>query len=109
MPTRPKPPAHLSAASRKWWREVVQDFGLEPHHLLTLALACQALDRAEQARAALAESGLTFRDRLGNPRPHPAVAIERNSMVAFARLVRELGLDAVEPDGPRPPPLRGQR
>lgn len=108
MTTRPQPPKHLSPTARAWWREVVNTFEIEPHSLPTLTLAATALDRAEQARTALADGALTLKDRFGNARARPEIAIERNAMIAFARLTRELGLDAGE-EAPRPLPLRGQR
>ena len=69
-----------------------------------LTLACEAWDRAVQARVALEEHGLVFTDRFGSPRPRPELAVERDSRIAFARLVRELNLTddvAAEPRLPR--------
>lgn len=104
----PRPPAHLSPASKRWWRAIVGEYELQSHHLRLLALACGAWDRGEEARAALAQLGLTFTDRLGNPRARPEARIEADARIAFARLVREIGLDAAdvgEPATPRPPAL----
>jgi len=99
-------PAHLSDASRALWRKVDAEYELEDHHRRLLTLACEALDRCDQAREALAEHGLTCLDGQGNPRPRPEVAIERDSRIAVARLFRELNLeDAPEPDA-RPPRQR---
>jgi phage terminase small subunit len=48
----------------------------------------------QQARKALADHGaLTFKDNNGTIKNHPAVSIEKDSRIAFARLVRELNLD----------------
>jgi P27 family predicted phage terminase small subunit len=99
-----EPPKHLSAEARQWWANVVEAFELEPHHLKVLRLACEAWDRAQEARKALTKHGTTFIDRFEQPRVRPEVAIERAAWIAFARLVRELGLDAA-PDDSRPPGL----
>ncbi|MGE3107321.1 MAG: P27 family phage terminase small subunit [Phycisphaerales bacterium] len=100
----PEAPAHLRAASAEWFRSVVSEFDLEQHHLHLLVLACESLDRAADAREALTKSGTTFVDRYGQPRARPEVAIERDSRIAFARLLRELGLDVEGPvESPRPP------
>ncbi|CAN7701957.1 P27 family phage terminase small subunit [Mesorhizobium sp. LjNodule214] len=105
-----KPPAHLSPAAKKWFRSVIQNFDLDEHHVLLLVLACEALDRGEQARITLAAEGVTFIDRFGSPRAHPCVAIERDSRTAYARLLRELSLDFEDDDaGTRPPALADNR
>lgn len=114
MTNLPKPPDHLSETAAAWWRDVVQDYSLEPHHLHLLAAACGAMDRMAQARAELAaHGGLTFKDERGVIKAHPAVAIERDARVAFARLVRELDLDAggvaSAASAPRPPALVSNR
>ena len=52
---------------------------------------------------------MTYEDRFGAPRARPEVAIERDSRLAIARLVRELGLDVATPANSRPPALRANR
>ena len=59
------------------------------------------------ASALIAEQGLTITDRHGQVRPHPTVAIERDSRVAFVRVLRELGLSD-EANDSRPPRLTGR-
>jgi phage terminase small subunit len=102
-----EPPEHLSNAAKDWWRSVVQDFALEPSHLKLLTLAAQAWDRAEDARIHLVLYGTIYVDRWGQPKSRPEVAIERDSRIAFARLLRELRLEGGAPDAPRPPSLKG--
>jgi P27 family predicted phage terminase small subunit len=106
----PEPPAHLSSEAASWWQSVVRDYSLEPHHLRLLQAACEAWDRCQQAREAVADDGLTFKDSGGNLKANPAVAIERDARTLFARLVRELDLDAESPaERARPPALRSNR
>ena len=100
----PAPPRHFSPASKKWWKGIVQTYFLESHHLRLLQGACESWDRAQQAREVLKSEGLTFASHNGDVKPRPEVAVERDSMIRFARLCRELRLD----DGPedsRPPRL----
>jgi len=105
---KPTPPAHLRAATQKWWSQVVADFELEPHHLRLLTLAGEAWDRTQQAREALKRHGVTFADRFGQPRGRPEVTIERDSRLAYLKVMRELALDVSEPVGDsRPPRLPG--
>jgi P27 family predicted phage terminase small subunit len=110
-PVSLKPPAHLSKSTKVWWRSVIIDYALEPHHLRLLQAACEAWDRLQQARELLARDGLVVEGREGGMRPHPAAAIERDSRIAFARLVRELDLDTEPPSSARtaPPALRSNR
>jgi phage terminase small subunit len=104
----PKPPGHLAAPTRRWWASVVASYELEEHHLRLLTLAGESWDRCTQAREAIREHGLTYDDRFGCPRSRPEVAVERDSRVAFARLIRELALDVeAPPELPRPAGIRG--
>jgi P27 family predicted phage terminase small subunit len=107
----PKAPAHLSDSTRVGWRSVVSEYQLEPHHLRLLQAAAECWDRLQQARELLARDGLVIEGREGGMRPHPAAAIERDSRIAFARLIRELDLDVEPPSSVRTSPagLRSNR
>jgi hypothetical protein len=56
----------------------------------------------------LERDGLVVVDDRKNVRAHPCVTIEKDSRIAFARLVRELDLDVEPPRSSRvgPPSLR---
>ena len=105
---RVEAPSHLREATQEWFVSVLRDYELEPHHVRLLTLAGEAWDRAQEARETLAVEGSYFTDRFGAPRAHPAVAVERDSRIAFARLLRELDLDA-EPAPDVRLPRRGRR
>ncbi len=102
------PPAHLRPDTAGWWSSVAGDYALEAHHLRILTLAAEAWDRGVEAREAIAKLGPVYIDRFQQPRARPEVAIERDSRIAFARLVRELALDVDSPDeAGRPPRIGG--
>jgi P27 family predicted phage terminase small subunit len=107
----PAPPTHLSPSARKWWQTTVDRYVLQEHHFRLLQLACEAWDEAQKARERLAQDGLTVPGREGGIRPHPCIAIERDSRLAVARLIRELDLDTEPPVSGRlgPAGLRSNR
>ena len=104
-----KAPDHLAPDTAAWWLSVHEDYELEPHHVRLLTLAAEAFDRCQQAREAIAAQGMTIPTGDGGLKAHPAVAIERDARLAFARLVRELDLDVEAPSDRRPPGLRSNR
>ena len=81
----------------------MQEYELEDHHIRLLILAGEAWERCCQARELIAKEGLTVKDRFEQDRPHPAVAIERDSRTAFARMLRETGLEVEGAEPPRAP------
>jgi P27 family predicted phage terminase small subunit len=90
----PEPPGHLSLEMKAWWREVASTYKFEDHHYKLLEACCSAWDRMASARKEIGANGLTYVDSKCHVRPHPAVAIERDARIGFARLIRELGLAA---------------
>jgi P27 family predicted phage terminase small subunit len=105
------PPAHLSPSARQWWETTVEAYVLHEHHLRLLQLACEAWDRAQEARERLNREGLIVQGAEGGLKAHPAVGIERDARLAVARLVRELDLDT-EPPAPEragPPSIFSNR
>jgi len=103
MTETPRSPRHLREPTRAWWRQIVTDYVLEPHHLRLLTLAGEAYDRACEAREAVARDGAYFPVEGGAPRKHPAIGVERDAAVTFARLMRELDLDGAPQPDVRPP------
>jgi P27 family predicted phage terminase small subunit len=104
----PPAPEHLRDPGRTFWVKVVSDYELEDPALGLLEAACDAYDRMCEARAIVLREGAIVEDRYGKPKTHPAAALERDSRLAFARLVRELNFDVAAPDA-RPPRRGGAR
>jgi len=96
-------PEHLNEDTRQWWGGIVAAYDLEDHNLKLLTLAAEAWDRGQEARLTVAKDGAYFKNKAGEPRAHPAVAVERDSRIAFARLMRELDLDGAPQPDIRPP------
>lgn len=99
--TKPRPPAHLSSAAKTWFTKVAAENKVNGAQAKLLAMAAETWDRYERARKTLDAQGVTYTDRFGAPRSRPEVAVERDSRLAFVRMLRELGL--AEVDLPTPP------
>jgi P27 family predicted phage terminase small subunit len=110
-PRQARAPKHLQPATRRWYAQVARDYVLETHHLRLLQLAGEAWDRTVQAREGVDKHGLIVRTASGGFKTNPCIAIERDSRLSFARLLRELDLDVEPPGVPRagPPALRSNR
>lgn len=100
-----KVPKHLRKPTQTWVKSVLSDYDLEEHHFKLLIAAAESWDRLCAAREIVDAEGMTFTDRFGQPKARPEVAIERDSKVVLARLLRELALDAPASDS-RPPRTR---
>ena len=97
------PPAHLSADTKSFWREVVEGYELDTHHVRLLLGCCEAWDRAETARREVKRAGMFYSDRFDCPKVHPGCDLERKSRDQFRLLLRELGLDVEPPAESRMP------
>ena len=92
--TRIEAPAHLSAASAAWFREVSANFQMGGDHLRVLQLACESWDLQQEARAILAEQGIVMTAATGAKKTHPAIPILNSAADRFLKCVTALGLDA---------------
>ena len=106
LPRKPKPPSHLSAQSKKWFNAVVTGWAMEDTDLKLLTLAAENLDIAEEARKTLLTEGRYYVDSKGIQRAHPLVKAQKDAMILFARIVRDLKLDVVPPKATGRPPGR---
>jgi len=87
-----EPPAHLKADARRMWQRLRSDYVLDDAGALALLqAACEAYQRAQEARAVIDAEGAVMKDRFGQPKAHPAVTIERDArgqMIAALRALR---------------------
>jgi P27 family predicted phage terminase small subunit len=90
----PTPPGHLSAASKRLWKAILEDWPISDRaHLALLQTALESRDRAERCRRQIDKAGETVQDRFGQTKPHPLLTAERDSRSAFITAVKALGLD----------------
>ncbi|MCB0346889.1 MAG: P27 family phage terminase small subunit [Bdellovibrionales bacterium] len=101
--TKSQAPDHLSDEMCSFFDHVMVEFHLEEQHQKILQAACELWDRASEARLQVEEFGLTYTDRFGQDKERPEVKIQRDSSLAFARLLRELNLESDNESDPRIP------
>ncbi len=92
-PKSPKPPEHLSPEAKKLWQSSFENYLLDDQAAMVLQAGLEALDRREQARAAIFTDGAVVMDRWGVPKVSPWVAIERDSAQTLYKAFRLLGMD----------------
>lgn len=108
----PRPPVHLKPATKRWFKSVAETFSLESHHVLLLQAAAEAWDELQAVRELVKTIGLvTVTKDTKTVHANPAVKIGDQAAIRFARLLRELNLDA-DPGTPidaRPPRIGGRK
>lgn len=88
------PPKHLSTEARRQWSRLRDDFAIDDAAgLLLLQSALEAFDRLQDARRTLATEGAITRDRWGQPKPHPALGVERDAATRMHSALRLLKLE----------------
>lgn len=84
-------PSHLSERSRTLWAELVPSRARSAGRQALLQSALEALDRADEARAAITGTGLTTTTKTtGAVHIHPLLKVERESRQQFAKIWGEL-------------------
>ncbi len=101
-----KPPAKLSPAAKKLWRDLTKEYDIgDPAGLAILTAGLEAYDRAAEAKAILDAEGPVTTDRWKQRKAHPAGAVELSSRAAWLNAIRMLNLDVeVSNRGPGRPP-----
>ena len=100
-----KAPSALSAEARRWWTQLVAEYGInDPGGRLLLSTALEAFDRLRQAQKLIKKDGPVVFDRFQQPKPHPLLTVERDARAQMMSALRGLNLD-IEPlrDGPGRP------
>jgi P27 family predicted phage terminase small subunit len=88
-----KPPNHLRKPAKKLWLEVMADYAIDDGAgLALLQTACEAYQRCDEARRLIRREAAVIVDRFGQPKPHPAVAIERDARAQLIAALRALKL-----------------
>src|ERR1035437_3027726 len=86
-------PDHQTAGSQQLWKTIIEDYEIDTAAEMILVAALESRDRREEARAAIAKDGAVVKDRWGQAKVSPWVAIERDASLALLRCFRGLGFD----------------
>ena len=101
-PLSPAAPKNLSAESKRWWREIQEEYSIaDSAGLLLLRTALESLDRLRQAQKIVKREGMTLPDRFGQAKSHPLLVTERDARSAMLAALKALNLD-IEPLHDRP-------
>lgn len=91
------PPKHLRAAAKLMWNRLRADYNIDDASgLYLLECACSAYQSSEDARRLVRREGMTFVDRFGQCRSHPACATERDGRGQMISALRALKLSPGE-------------
>ena len=82
----------LRGRAAELWRDVQAAWALSLPALELLRCAVEALARADEAAEIVTREGPVFVDRWGQPRQHPAAALELNHRGQAARYLQALGV-----------------
>jgi len=94
--TSPSPPKHLSGTAKKLWKSSFDNYAIDEQAAMVLQAGLEALDRREEARAAIAKDGAVVVDRWGQSKPSPWVGIERDAAQTLYKAFRLLGMDLAQ-------------
>jgi len=88
----------LSPEARKLKKKLESDFDVSDESAqLTMHAAFEAFDRMRDSQRILRKEGLVSKDRFGQTRAHPLLAVERDSRNAYLRALKSLNLDVIQP------------
>jgi len=103
--TKIRAPSKLSKEAQRWWRKIVDEYGIsDSGGLLILLNLLEAFDRMRSAQAILEDEGTVIVDRFNQRKAHPLCAVERDARSQVFSGLKMLSLD-LEPlrDLGRPP------
>ena len=94
MEAKIKAPRHLSAEARRMFESLCAEYSiLDTAGLRILRTTMEAWDRCQNARRQIDQDGMCIKDKFGQLKPHPLLAVERDSRAAFLAGLKALNLD----------------
>lgn len=89
-----KSPRGLSAEARVLWKQISTDYGItDSGGQLLLETALRAFDRLRECQRIVLAEGVAVRDRYGQHKPHPLLAVEKDARAGMIVALKALNLD----------------
>jgi len=93
-----RPPAHLKAAGRAFYRKITDEWEQGSHEELLLLSASEQIDIVANCRETIAAEGLQITTAKGVQKENPAVGTMRQATRLIQSLVRQMDLTEDTPD-----------
>jgi len=90
----PAPPAGSSAAAKRLWSSVLEEFALDEHELVLLTQAARITTTLDRLDADARRDGVTVATTNGASKPSPCVVEARQQAISLARVLAALRLPA---------------
>jgi P27 family predicted phage terminase small subunit len=88
-----QPPTHFGQEEVAIWKRVFSDYDIHTETAAdVLAVTLEAHMRCREARQRIEQDGMVVNGRDGQPKPHPLLAVERDSRAQFLAGLKALGL-----------------
>jgi hypothetical protein len=101
----PPPPKHLvDTVEAQIWEHVIRDFQLPAIGIDILRTSLEAHMRARECREAISRDGMVITNSAGQQKPHPLLAVERDSRAAWLQGIKQLNLDLASDASSYPSP-----
>ncbi|HEX2526877.1 MAG TPA: P27 family phage terminase small subunit [Geminicoccus sp.] len=96
------PPKQLTTEAKRWWLQLSSEYQIDDEAgLLVLQTSLEAFDRMRDAQKQIKKDGMTSKDRFGQTKSHPLLAVERDARAQLLAGLKALNLD-IEPLNDRP-------
>jgi len=91
-----KAPSQLGKEGKKLWAQICAGYQFDEVGTVILQRACECFEDLLAASRTLKREGLTYKDRFGSPRLHPAWRIAHEARESLLKHLRSLNVDPGE-------------
>ena len=99
----PHAPRNIRPEAKQLWKQVHEDWDVDPASQEILRVAVISLSRFLEARETIDIEGATYTTPTGQIKKHPALEVEKASRMGFLAAMRDLALDYDDDEPKRGP------